>query len=123
MQRQKMVTSFTRRCDQSHCGPAPAGLSYLLGFGPDWVPSITTSIEPKDVDMSCRLCQSEDLRLFGSEINIHVPGFHNLTRSIVASPTMKVCLRCGFTEFQVNQPALRLLSDENSLLENHPSDR
>ena len=73
--------------------------------------------------MSCRMCQSEDLKLLGSEINLHIPRRHNLTRSVLTSPTRKICLGCGFTEFQVNALALGLLGKETNWLENHPTDR
>lgn len=97
-------------------------LSYPLGPSRDWIPWVTLD-RTEDADMSCRLCQSEDLRSFGSEVNIHIPGLRNLTRSVLASPTMRVCLRGGFTEFQVNEPELRLLIKESSLLKSHPPDR
>jgi len=73
--------------------------------------------------MPCRWCQSQDLKRLDSEINIHIPGRHNLPRGVLASPNMRVCLRRGFTEFQVNALALGLLGKETNWLENHPTDR
>ena len=70
--------------------------------------------------MPCRSCQSENQRKFGSEISIHFPGLKGLKKPTVwVFPKLVVCFDCGFTEFEIGEPELRLLaegSEEEELL-------
>jgi hypothetical protein len=60
--------------------------------------------------MSCKSCQSQNLRNFGAEIAIHFPGLTGLDKPIVwMFPMPLVCLDCGFTEFTVPEKELRVL--------------
>jgi hypothetical protein len=62
--------------------------------------------------MSCRSCQSQRQRNFGSEICIHVPGLKGLDKPLVwAFPKLVVCLDCGFTEFRLEENELCLLAE------------
>jgi len=61
--------------------------------------------------MCCKSCRSENQKVFFSEINIHFPGLQNLTRNVWAFPTLLVCVNCGFTELQIEAPALQLLNE------------
>lgn len=63
--------------------------------------------------MSCRGCQSENQRNFGSEICIHFPGLKGLDKpSVMVFPQLLVCLDCGYTEdFRIAQAELRQLAD------------
>jgi len=62
--------------------------------------------------MSCIYCQSKNQTAFPSEVNIHFPGFSNLTKpSVWAFPELLVCLDCGFTEFRIEETELRLLEE------------
>jgi hypothetical protein len=61
--------------------------------------------------MCCSSCGSENQRVFYSEINIHFPGLKKLTRTVWAFPTLWVCVDCGFTELQIEPPALQLLNE------------
>ena len=63
--------------------------------------------------MSCRGCQSENQRNFGSEICIHFPGLKGLDKPIVmVFPQLVVCLDCGYTDFTIAQAELRQLADD-----------
>jgi hypothetical protein len=60
--------------------------------------------------MPCRSCQSERQRALIGEMNIHFLGLTNLDKPTVwALPELVVCLNCGFTEFRMEENALRTL--------------
>jgi hypothetical protein len=54
--------------------------------------------------MACKSCASDNQTEFDSEINIH---FHALSgsgkASVLAFPTLAVCLDCGFSGFTLPQ--------------------
>jgi len=63
----------------------------------------------------CKLCQSHNQSTFPTEMNIHFPGRHNLTKpSVWAFPKIVVCLDCGFTEFRIEGAELGRLAEERS---------
>ena len=65
--------------------------------------------------MSCQLCHSGNQRKFGSEINIHFPGYEGFVKpTVLAFPNLVVCLDCGFTEFRLEEKELRLLAEGSS---------
>jgi hypothetical protein len=73
--------------------------------------------------VSCKLCYSVDQSNFPAEINIHFPGLKNLTKPTVwGFPTLFVCLKCGFTEFVLQEDELVRLRDVD-LLQVGESDR
>lgn len=50
--------------------------------------------------MLCVSCESPNLSVYPSEINIHHPGMQGLDQPTVwAFPRLTVCLNCGFTQF------------------------
>jgi hypothetical protein len=52
--------------------------------------------------MTCKSCNSENLRKFSSEIIVHFAGLKNLdTPPVFLFPKLLVCLDCGFTEFDI----------------------
>jgi hypothetical protein len=60
--------------------------------------------------MSCKACQSANHREFPAEINVHFPGYGNLTKPTVwLFPKLLVCLDCGFTKFVIGEAELRQL--------------
>jgi hypothetical protein len=61
--------------------------------------------------MSCKSCQSQNLRNLTAEIAIHFPGLKGLDKPIVwVFPKLLVCLNCGFTEFAIPETELRRLA-------------
>ena len=57
--------------------------------------------------MSCKRCQSGNLKGFNAEMAIHFPGWEGLEKPIVwAFPQLLVCLDCGFVEFRLPGPQL-----------------
>lgn len=63
--------------------------------------------------MTCKLCTSENQRRFPSEIAVHYPGLKNLDKlPVFVFPRLLVCMDCGFTEFAVPEPELRLLGKD-----------
>ena len=65
--------------------------------------------------MACKACQSVHQGEFPAEINIHFPGEENLDEPTVwVFPQLLICLDCGFTEFKIPEPELRLLTSTNS---------
>jgi len=66
--------------------------------------------------MSCRSCHSEMQNEFPAEMNIHAHGRDGMDRPTVwAFPRVRICLECGFAEFQLKQDELyetRLLTRE-----------
>lgn len=62
--------------------------------------------------MSCRSCRSHRQGKFGSEMVIHFPGLEGLDKpTVLAVPNILVCLDCGFTELQLEENELRLLTE------------
>lgn len=58
----------------------------------------------------CKDCKSENINIFTSEVAIHFPGLDGLKKPILwAFPQLKVCMRCGFTEFTVAESELTVL--------------
>ena len=60
--------------------------------------------------MACFSCRSENVKAFNSEINIHIPGEPNLTKSVQAFPKLLVCLDCGLADVLLSQDELRNLT-------------
>jgi len=62
--------------------------------------------------MSCKACGSFSVDKFDAEINVHFPGYENLTKpTVIVSPTIAICLDCGFAEFEVPKTELRRLAE------------
>jgi hypothetical protein len=62
--------------------------------------------------MGCRFCNSEDMRVFSAEMNIHFPGAENLDKPTVwVFPPVTICLHCGCAEFAVHGEPLQKLRD------------
>ena len=60
--------------------------------------------------MSCKSCHSTKQRHFPAEINVHFPGYQNLTTPTVwLFPNLVICLDCGFSEFRIGGTELRQL--------------
>jgi hypothetical protein len=64
--------------------------------------------------MACVSCRSENVRAFQSEINIHIPGKVNLTKSVKAFPQLLVCLDCGLADVLLSEDELRSLREMDS---------
>jgi len=65
--------------------------------------------------MSCRSCTSENLKEFGSEINIHFPGRQGLDKAaVLIFPRIIVCVDCRFTEFTFSEAELHLLRERDA---------
>jgi hypothetical protein len=50
------------------------------------------------------------VKAFTSEINIHVPGI-DMTRSVLASPKLLVCLGCGLADVLLSEDELQNLRE------------
>ena len=62
--------------------------------------------------MICKKCSSKDLNTFNTEINMHFPGWEGLDMALVwAFPKVRVCLNCGFAEFDVPDHELQVLTE------------
>jgi hypothetical protein len=60
----------------------------------------------------CSLCGSKNLAQFNSEVNIHFSGMANLDKpSILAFPTLVICLDCGLTKCSLSVIELQLLRE------------
>ena len=60
--------------------------------------------------MSCRICESPNVRSLDAETNIHFPGWRGLDQpSVFAFPRVMVCLECGHAEFKVADKELQLI--------------
>lgn len=64
--------------------------------------------------MACGACRSEYVKAFTSEINIHFPGKAKLTKSVLASPKLLICLDCGLADCLLSQEELRNLNETYS---------
>lgn len=74
--------------------------------------------------MACFSCRSENVKAFTSEINIHLPGKANLTRSVLAYPKLLVCMDCGLADVLLSQDELRNLKEMYSSAKSEiPADR
>ena len=63
---------------------------------------------------SCPLCGSANKREFPAEICIHFPGIKNLSKpAVFAYPRLSLCADCGVAQFQVNDPELMRLTEED----------
>jgi hypothetical protein len=62
--------------------------------------------------MCCNSCQSDNVRTFTGESAIHLPGLKSLNMPIVwVFPKLRVCLDCGFAEFQIPEKELKVLEE------------
>jgi len=69
----------------------------------------------REASMSCRSCTSENLKEFGSEINIHFPGRQGLDKAaVLIFPRVIVCVDCRFTEFTFSEAELYLLRERDA---------
>lgn len=60
--------------------------------------------------MSCKECNSEDGKMFSTEIAIHFPGLKGLSKPIVwVFPKIYVCLRCGSAAFAIPEREMHVL--------------
>jgi hypothetical protein len=65
--------------------------------------------------MSCKRCDSDNLKDFNGEIAIHFPGLEGLDKPIVwLFPKLMVCLKCGLTEFEIPERELLALKENAS---------
>ncbi len=70
----------------------------------------------REVEMSCKSCQSERQSNLNGEIAIHSPGLKGLDKPIVwVFPKILVCLNCGFTEFTIPETELYVLRNGTGL--------
>ena len=68
--------------------------------------------------MACKVCGSEKLERFPSEVNIHPPrGVHLSSPCVFAFPELLVCLDCGFTLFVLKE------SERSELTQHHGVER
>ena len=62
--------------------------------------------------MSCKSCQSENTRVFNTEIGIHFSGQKGLSKPLLlVFPKVKVCLECGVAEFEIPESELGVLKE------------
>ncbi len=61
--------------------------------------------------MACYSCRSENVKAFTTEINIHLPGKANLTKSVLAFPKLLVCMDCGLADILLSEDELRNLKE------------
>ena len=62
--------------------------------------------------MVCKSCQVENVKEFGSEINIHFPAPEGLDEpAVFVFPKLVVCFGCGFTNFTLSETDLRQLAE------------
>jgi hypothetical protein len=58
----------------------------------------------------CKNCLSERREIFNGEIAIHFPGLKGVDKPIVwVFPKMRVCLKCGLTDFFIPERELNVL--------------
>jgi hypothetical protein len=61
--------------------------------------------------MTCRLCGSEKLSGFESELALHFPGIKNLDKpTVLLFPKIRICLSCGNSEFSIPDRQLLALN-------------
>lgn len=78
--------------------------------------------------MVCKRCASDNQSVFSGEIAIHFPGAKGLDKFIVwVFPQLAVCLKCGFTDFNVPERELSALVKgtpvEGAVILNEKADR
>jgi hypothetical protein len=61
--------------------------------------------------VACFSCRSENVKAFTSEINIHLPGKANPTKSVLAFPKLLVCMDCGLADILLSEDELRNLKE------------
>jgi hypothetical protein len=62
------------------------------------------------MSVSCRICESANVRWLNAEANLHFPGWRGLDQpSVFAFPRVLVCLDCGHAEFRVAIRELQLI--------------
>ena len=60
--------------------------------------------------MPCISCNSSKQSLFPAEVNIHFPGFKNLTKpTVLVSACLVICFDCGFTQFTLSDDQVERL--------------
>jgi hypothetical protein len=59
--------------------------------------------------MHCKSCESDTLRHFSAEINIHFQRLE--TPTVLAFPQLIVCLKCGHTELVLAESVVRTLKE------------
>ena len=65
--------------------------------------------------MPCRLCGSESLRDFDTEVNLHPRSQKTVDYpSLLIFPELRVCLRCGLTEGLISPIELKAIQDLDS---------
>ena len=91
----------------------------LRSWSHEFVISITATLSSttqhrryrEEVVVACYSCRSENVKAFTSEIDIRFPGRANLTKSVVASPKLLVCMDCGLADVLLSQDELRNLKE------------
>jgi hypothetical protein len=61
--------------------------------------------------VACSSCRSDAVKVFASEINIHLQTIENATKSILTFPKLLICLDCGLADFLLAEEELRSLRD------------
>jgi hypothetical protein len=65
------------------------------------------AIECVEKGTVCRYCQSENLKQFSAEINVHFSGMKNLEKAgVLVFPKIVACLDCGFSQFTLPESAV-----------------
>jgi hypothetical protein len=66
-----------------------------------------------DAPCNAASCASENLRKFGAEVAIHIPGLANISKPhIFVFPQLVVCMHCGNAVFVIPEDKLRLLAKD-----------
>src|SRR5207249_1817928 len=68
----------------------------------------------EEVVVACFSCRSRNVKAFTSEISIHFPEKANLTKSVLASPKLLVCMDCGLADVLLSDEELRNLKETYS---------
>lgn len=69
------------------------------------------------VEVHCKLCQSNNMRTLNGEVGLQFPGTKGLGMPIVwVFQQLQVCLDCGQAEFEIPEKELRLLAQGTSPL-------
>jgi hypothetical protein len=74
--------------------------------------------------MACKSCHSVNQKAYPSEINIHPPhSLQNLDKpTLMAFPTLLICLNCGYTEFALaERERLELLRNNDDHWKSRPT--
>lgn len=63
--------------------------------------------------MPCQRCTSPNQRDYRAEVTIHLPGTKDLEKEPkLVFPSVRVCLDCGFAEFQLDKADVQQLISE-----------